>query len=166
MAGAITANGADMVRRISEVSGGQSWPMYAPLVVTDERTAESLMGNPQIQETFAQHGKVTCALVSIGAWVSGASQVYTSLPEAEALALTDAGVCSETCALLLDPAGHRLPGLDGRRMGIGEAALREIPTVIGVATGPEKIDAIRAVLRSGLVSGLVTDADVAAAVLA
>jgi DNA-binding transcriptional regulator LsrR (DeoR family) len=165
MAGAITANGADLVRRISEVSGGRSFPMYAPLVVPDARTAESLSGNQQIQDTFSRHAKVSCAIVSVGAWSDGASQVYESLTDEEARRLHDAGVCGETCALLLDRDGHRVPGLDERRMGISEATLRAIPTRIALATGPEKIAATRAVLCSGLVSSLVTDVDIAAAVL-
>ncbi|TGD89774.1 DNA-binding transcriptional regulator [Mycolicibacterium sp. CH28] len=165
MAGALTTNGADLARRLSEITGGTSWPLYAPLVVSDARTAESLAGNPQIQETCAQHAKVTCALVSIGAWGPDTSQVYTSLTPAENQQLQAAGVCGETCALLVDAEGNRVPGLDERRMGINEAALRAIPTVIAIATGPEKVAATKAVLRSGLVSSVVTDTEVAAAVL-
>jgi DNA-binding transcriptional regulator LsrR (DeoR family) len=165
MAGAITSNGADLVRRISEVSGGRSWPMYVPLVVPDARTAESLSGNTQLQETIARHSKVSCAIISVGAWSPGASQVYLSLTTEEIRTLDAAGVCAETCALLLDVDGNRVPGLDERRMGIAEATLRAIPTRIALATGPEKIAATRAVLRSGLVSSLVTDVEVAAAVL-
>jgi DNA-binding transcriptional regulator LsrR (DeoR family) len=91
--------------------------------------------------------------------------VYASLPEADARELQAAGVCAETCALLLDADGNRVPALDERRMGISESALRAIPTVIAITTGPEKIPATTAVLRSGLVSSLVTDTEVAAAVL-
>jgi DNA-binding transcriptional regulator LsrR (DeoR family) len=166
MAGELNANGADLVRRISEISGGKTWPMYAPLVVADARTAASLSGNHQIQETVARHAKVTCAIVSIGAWRPGASQVYQALTNDDAQELERAGVCGEACALLLDVEGVRMPGLDERRMAIDEATLRAIPTVIGVAAGPHKIDATRAVLRSGLVSSIVTDAEIAAAVLA
>ena len=75
------------------------------------------------------------------------------------------GVCAETCALLLDANRNRVHGLDERRMGISEGNLRAIPAVIAVTTGPEKIPATRAVPRSGLVSSLVTDTEVAAAVL-
>jgi DNA-binding transcriptional regulator LsrR (DeoR family) len=88
-----------------------------------------------------------------------------SLPDAEALQLQASGVCAETCALLVDADGNRVLGLDERRMGISETTLRAIPTVIAVTTGPEKIPATKAVLRSGLVSSLVTDTEVAAAVL-
>jgi DNA-binding transcriptional regulator LsrR (DeoR family) len=165
LAGAITANGVDLVRRISEISGGKSWPLYAPLVVPDAHTAASLAGNHQIQETIGQHTKVSCAIVSVGAWSPGVSQVYDSLAPDEALQMWDAGVRAETCALLLDSDGKRMPGLDERRMGVDEATLRAIPTVIAVASGPEKLAATRAVLRSGLVSSVVTDNEIAAAVL-
>lgn len=165
MAGALDANGADLVRRISAVTGGRSWPLYAPLVVADARTAASLARDQQIQESVAMHTRVTCAIVSVGAWGPGTSQVYDSLPQYEAAALTAAGVHAETCALLLDADGHRVPGLDQRRMGVDEATLRAIPTVVAICTGPEKTSATRAVLRSGLVSSIVTDSDIAAAVL-
>lgn len=166
MAGTLTSNGVDLVRRITEISGGRSWPMYAPLVVSDARTAESLTGTQQIQETLARHNKVTCAVVSVGAWSAGASQVYELLTPAETRELEQAGVCAETCALLLDSEGRRLAGLDERRMGVDEGILRAIPTVIAVSTGPAKIDATRAVLLSGLVKSMVTDAEIASAILA
>jgi len=166
MAGTLTSNGVDLVRRITEISGGHSWPMYAPLVVSDARTAESLTGTQQIQETLARHNKVTCAVVSVGAWSAGASQVYELLTPEETRELEQAGVCAETCALLLDSEGRRLAGLDERRMGVDEGILRAIPTVIAVSTGPAKIDATRAVLLSGLVKSMVTDAEIASAILA
>lgn len=165
MAGPITSNGTDLVRRVSEVSGGDSWPLYAPLVVTDARTARSLGDTPQIRETTARHASVSCAIVSVGAWTEGASQVYDSLTADETAALEAAGVCAETCALLLDAEGQRVPGLDERRMGIDEAVLRAIPTRIAIVAGKEKAAATKAVLNSGLVSSLVTDIDIATAVL-
>jgi DNA-binding transcriptional regulator LsrR (DeoR family) len=166
MAGALTSNGVDLVRRLTEISGGRSWPMYAPLVVSDARTAESLTGTQQIQETLTRHNKVTCAVVSVGAWHPGTSQVYELLTPAETQALSEAGVCAETCALLLDADGVRVPGLDERRMGVDEAILRSIPTVIALATGTQKIAATRSVLKSGLVKSMVTDVEIASAVLA
>ncbi|GAB3241751.1 sugar-binding transcriptional regulator [Mycolicibacterium hippocampi] len=165
LAGAITYNGADLTRRISEITGGRSWPLYAPLVVSDARTAESLASSQQMKETFAQHANVTCALVSVGAWGPDTSQVYAPLTPAEAAGFEAAGVCAETCALLLDADGNRIAGLDERRMGISEANLRAIPTVIALSTGVAKIAATKAVLRSGLISAIVTDTEVAAAML-
>lgn len=165
LAGGLTSNGADLTRRISEVTGGKSWPLYAPYVVGDARTAQSLASTPPIKDAFANQSRVTCALVSVGGWTAEASQVYTSISEEEASALYEAGVRAETCGLLLDENGTRVPGLDERRMGITEEGLRAIPTVVAICAGAEKITATRAVLRSGLVSALVTDTEIAAAVL-
>ena len=165
MAGAIISNGTDLVRRISEMSGGESWPLYAPLVVTDARTAHSLGDNIQIRDTIERQKTVSCAIVSVGAWTAGASQVYDSLTADEQRALRKAGVCGETCALLMDADGVRVAGLDERRMGIDEAVLRTIPTRIAIAAGKEKAAATRAVLLSGLVSSIVTDVDIATSVL-
>jgi len=166
LAGGLTSNGADLTRRISEVTGGRSWPLYAPYVVSDARTADSLASTPQIKDAFANHSRVTCALVSVGGWTAEASQVYTSLSEDEATSLYRAGVRAETCGLLLDANGQRVPGLDERRMGISDQGLRAIPTVVAICAGAVKIEATKAVLRSGLISALVTDTEVAAAVLA
>jgi DNA-binding transcriptional regulator LsrR (DeoR family) len=91
--------------------------------------------------------------------------VYESLTADEVRALGESGVCGETCALLMDSEGRRVPGLDERRMGIDETVLRGIPTRIAIAAGKEKAAATRAVLKSGLVSSIVTDVDIAAAVL-
>lgn len=164
LAGGLTSNGADLTRRISEVTGGRSWPLYAPYVVADARTAASLASTPQIKDAVTNQARITCALVSVGGWNSEASQVYTSVPEAEAAELYRAGVRAETCGLLLDADGGRVLGLDERRMGITEAGLRSIPTVIAICTGAAKIEATKAVLRSGLVSAIVTDTEIAAAV--
>jgi DNA-binding transcriptional regulator LsrR (DeoR family) len=43
--------------------------------------------------------------------------------------------------------------------------LRRIPTVIGVATGPEKVPGVLGALRGDLIDGLVTDAGLALALL-
>jgi DNA-binding transcriptional regulator LsrR (DeoR family) len=91
--------------------------------------------------------------------------VFESLTADETRAFGEAGVCAETCALLLDVDGQRVPGLDERRMGIDEPVLRGIPTRIAIAAGKEKAAATKAVLKSGLVSSLVTDVDIATAVL-
>ena len=103
--------------------------------------------------------------MSVGGWATEASQVYTSVSEDEAVALYRAGVCAETCGLLMDANGQRVAGLDERRMGITEAELRAIPTVVAICAGAAKIEATKAVLRSGLISALVTDNEIAAAVL-
>lgn len=165
MVGAVGATSAELVRRITEVGGGRAWSMYAPLVVSDPQTCAALRSSRGIQETFSHHRSVTKAVVSIGAWRPGLSQVHDLLAPAEAAQWADAGVVAESCALLLDRHGQRIHGLDDRRMGVSEDVLRDIDHVIAIAAGFDKKDAATAVLESGLVSSLVIDATTAGALV-
>ncbi|RYY05232.1 MAG: hypothetical protein EON55_27845, partial [Alphaproteobacteria bacterium] len=47
---------------------------------------------------------------------------------------------------------------DARVLGITPIDLRTVPRRIGVAGGPEKIDAIRASMQGGWINVLITDA--------
>ncbi len=165
MAGEIGSNSAELVRRITALGGGRAWSMYAPLVVSDAQTCAALRSSRGIQETLGHHRSVTKAVVSIGAWKPGLSQVYDLLAPGEAQQWADHGVVAESCALMLDRDGRRIHGLDDRRMGVSEESLRSIEHVIAIAAGDSKRDAVLAVLKSGLVSSLIIDANTAASLV-
>ncbi|OZE96494.1 sugar-binding transcriptional regulator [Rhodococcoides fascians] len=165
MAGAVSSTSAELVRRITELGSGHAWSMYAPLVVADSRTGDALRGSRGIQETLKHHASVTKAVVSIGAWKPGLSQVYDLLSPDEAQELTAKGVVAESCALLLDSDGNRVDGLDDRRIGVSEEDLRGIADVVAIVAGEKKLAAVRSVLKSGLVSSLIIDATTAAGLL-
>ena len=68
------------------------------------------------------------------------------------------GVAAEMSAHLFDAEGRRIGRDLGERCITVEAdRLRRIPEVVAIAGGQRKADAIGAVLRSGLVTSLVTD---------
>ncbi|AYJ50588.1 sugar-binding transcriptional regulator [Rhodococcus sp. P1Y] len=166
MAGSVGATSAELVRRITALGGGRAWSIYAPLIVSDSQTCAALRSSRGIQETFSHHASVTKAVVSIGAWSPGLSQVYDLLTPAEADEWSARGVVAESCGLLLDRDGRRIDGLDDRRMGVAEQTLRGIDTVIAIVAGQAKREAVLAVLQSGLVSSLVVDATTAAGLIA
>jgi DNA-binding transcriptional regulator LsrR (DeoR family) len=64
---------------------------------------------------------------------------------------------AEFGATLIADSGEIIHDLDDRCIAISEAGWRAIPTVIAVAGGPTKTRAVRALLTSGLIQGLVTD---------
>ena len=61
-----------------------------------------------------------------------------------------------------NPVGH----LDRRTVALSWSELAAIPTVIAVAAGEGKIDAIRGAARTGCIDVLVTDEHTAAALVA
>lgn len=152
----------ETVSRLARVSGGEAYPIFAPLVLPDRRTTETLRRQPGIAETFGQFRNLTKAVVSIGAWQENESTVYDSLSPAERDAISKRGAKAEVAARLFDADGNALStGLAHHVLAISHEELRQVPEVIALGYTRPKAEAIDAVLRSGMVSTLITDADAA-----
>jgi DNA-binding transcriptional regulator LsrR (DeoR family) len=148
----------EAVRTAAAVSGGEAHPLYAPMVLADPATADALRAQSQIAAAMGYFDKVTVAVVSIGSWEAGISTVHDSLTDAEREHYAGLGVAAEMSSHLFDAQGRRVGRDLGERCITIEAdRLRRIPEVLAIAGGMRKAAAIDAVLRSGLVTSLVTD---------
>ncbi|GLY70288.1 sugar-binding transcriptional regulator [Amycolatopsis taiwanensis] len=167
IAGPVQATGVEVIRRVSAVTHGHAWTIYAPIITSDAAAAEAIARQHEVRETRRQFARVTIALVAIGSWSPPDSQLYDNpaLSAKEREAVLKAGVKAEIGALLIDRSGTVLDLLPGRSVAIGEDELRRIPEVIGVAGGPKKTEAVASALASGLISSLVTDSTLAARLL-
>ncbi len=111
----------------------------------------------------------TPTTVGIGAVGTGSSaQILDGLglTDAERAAFLAEGPVGDSCCRFFDARGRPIGGVvDERVLAIELEQLRAIPTVVGVATGPDKAPGVLGALRGGLVDGLVTDAGLALALL-
>lgn len=170
LTGALTGpDGSDvleLVRRIARASGGAAHVFYAPFVAADAATARTLRKQPDVAHSAAMVSKVTVAAVGIGAWAPGRSTIYDMVePDARQRARRD-GTVSEISGVFIDE--HGLPvetTLSRRIIGITAAQLANIETVLAVAYGDGKAEAVRAALHSGLVDVLLTHASLAREIL-
>ncbi|MEV7730065.1 sugar-binding transcriptional regulator [Streptomyces sp. NPDC101733] len=161
-AGTAERGSVEAVRRAAQVSGGDAHPIYAPMLLPDPATAAALRGQTGIARAFEYFDKVTVAAVSIGSWEPGISTVHDMLSDEERAHYASLGVAAEMSAHLFDSEGRRVGRDLGERCITVEAdRLRRIPEVVAIAGGLRKASAIGAVLRSGLVTSLVTDTAVA-----
>jgi DNA-binding transcriptional regulator LsrR (DeoR family) len=152
----------ETVSRVAAAGGGDAYPIYGPLVLPDRRTTETLRRQPGIAETFGQFKNLTKAVVSIGAWAPGESTVYDSLSQAERDAIGRRGAVAEVAARLFDGDGNALStGLAHHVLAISTEDLKRVPEVIALGYTAPKAAAIDAVLRSGMVTTLITDASAA-----
>lgn len=157
-AGTAERGSVEAVRRAAQVSGGEAHPIYAPMLLPDPATAAALRSQTGIARAFEYFDKVTVACVSIGSWEPGISTVHDMLSDAERAHYASLGVAAEMSAHLFDSEGRRVGRDLGERCITVEAdRLRRIPEVVAIAGGQRKAAAIGAVLRSGLVTSLVTD---------
>ncbi len=157
-AGTADRGSVEAVRRAAEVAGGEAHPIYAPMLLPDRATAAALRSQTGISRAFEYFDKVTVAAVSIGSWEPGVSTVHDMLSDAERDHYSSLGVVAEMSAHLFDGDGRRIGRDLGERCITVEAdRLRRIPEVVAIAGGVRKAPAVGAVLRSGLVTSLVTD---------
>ncbi|GEB50816.1 MULTISPECIES: sugar-binding transcriptional regulator [Streptomyces] len=157
-AGTADRGSVEAVRRAAEVAGGEAHPIYAPMLLPDSATAAALRHQTGIARAFEYFDKVTVAAVSIGSWEPGISTVYDMLSAEERDHYSSLGAAAEMSAHLFDARGRRIGRDLGERCITVEAErLRRIPEVVAIAGGHRKAAAIGAVLRSGLVTSLVTD---------
>jgi DNA-binding transcriptional regulator LsrR (DeoR family) len=148
----------EAVRTAAAVSGGEAHPLYAPMVLADPATAAALRAQSQIAAAMSYFEKVTVAVVSIGSWAAGISTVHDTMTDAEREHYAGLGVAAEMSSHLFDAQGRRVGrDLGERCITIDADRLRRIPEVLAIAGGMRKAAAIDAVLRSGLVTSLVTD---------
>ncbi|MGP4019271.1 sugar-binding transcriptional regulator [Saccharopolyspora sp. 5N708] len=156
----------ETVGRVAAVGGGDAYPIYGPLVLPDRRTNDILRKQPGIAETFEQFQHLTKAVVSIGAWLPGESTVYDALGQAERESIGQRGATAEVAARLFDADGNALStGLAHHVLAIHHDQFRRVPEVIAIGYTKPKAKAIDAVLRSGLVTTLITDAEAADLIL-
>lgn len=157
----------ETVSRMAAAGGGQAYPIYAPLVLPDRRTTEILRRQPGIAETFGQFRNITKAVVSIGAWQPGESTVYDALSPAEREAIAKRGARAEVAARLFDGNGDAMStGLAHHVLAISTEELKRVPEVIALGYTAPKGEAVDAVLRSGMITTLITDAAAAEPALA
>ena len=156
----------ELVRDLAALSGGPSFCFYAPMIVPDAATARVMRTQPEIARALDMSGQVTKAVVGVGAWQPGRSTVADAVTEAEWREGRELGVCAEIGGVQLDAEGRPVStSLTERLISIDAERLRAVDDVIGLVYGAEKAEAVRAALRGGFVTSLVTHGAMARALL-
>jgi deoxyribonucleoside regulator len=132
--------------------------LQAPLLLDSPDIKEAMLRDGSIQDALQSASKSELALVGIGNLDNNAPLVrYGHLSADDQKRLLHAGAVGDVCARFFDIHGEPVADLDDRLIAIERAELARIPTVVAVACGPEKYEAIHGALRTGYVDVLVTD---------
>jgi DNA-binding transcriptional regulator LsrR (DeoR family) len=155
----------DLVRDVARTAGGPAYYFYAPMLVPDAETAKSLRMQPEVARAMAKFDGLTKAIVTVGAWMPGQSTVVDaiSLDEYEEAA----GAVCEIAGMQLGADGSQInTPLSERVIGIDADRLRQVPEIVVVAYGGEKVAAVIAAVRGHLMTTLITHGSLARALLA
>jgi DNA-binding transcriptional regulator LsrR (DeoR family) len=95
-------------------------------------------------------------------WARGQSTVADAISETEFAQHERLGTCAELCGIQLDSEGNVLTtALSERIVGIGPEQLRAVPEIVAIAYGTPKAGAVRAAVRGGFVTSLITHGSLA-----
>ncbi|WP_218974903.1 sugar-binding transcriptional regulator [Streptomyces sp. NP160] len=149
----------EIIRAFAEAVRGNPAFLYAP-ALPSAALREGLLDDPGIRRVVDTWGTAEAAVMGIGA----PPQQRVSLPHfvpAHSAALDRA--VGDICSRFFDRDGAPVdfPGSE-RLIATPLELLQRIPTTIAVASGPEKVSAIRAGARAGYFKRLVTDTSTAA----
>ncbi len=163
----VDASSIEIVRHVASLAKGPAYYFYAPMVVPDPATAAALLGQPEIARAVGRFPDVTKAVVAVGSWDPPFSTLYDAVPAQEREALIELGVRADVSGVLLDAEGQAVHAPLARRIiGVDAAQLRQVPEVLALAYGAEKVMAVHAAIRGGYVTSLVTHSALAEALLA
>lgn len=158
----------DICRMLAERLGGTVTSLHVPMILSSAHIAQVMREEPQIRTALALGGKADVALEGVGVVDERHPiPVFDSYVDDKALLrLIGKGAIATVCGHFIDAQGRPVnTELSERTISVDLERLRHIPLVIGVAWGPEKVEAIRACLLGGYLSALVTDQSTAEALL-
>ena len=132
--------------------------LQAPLLVDSPDIRQAMLSDGSIKEALKAAANTELALVGIGNLANTAPLIrYGHLSAEDQKRLLQAGTVGDVSGRFFNIWGEPVSVLDERLIAIKREELAHIPTVIGVASGQEKHDAIQGALRSGYIDVLVTD---------
>ena len=152
----------EITRLLAAATGGRALYLFAP-ALPGPSLHETLRRDPSIQRVLGLWSQAKVVLTGVGAAPVLRSQVPQYVPADAELFDAVGDVCGRFFDRFGDPVAFT--GSD-RLIAVELADLRQIPTVVGVAAGPDKVQPIVVGARAGYLNQLVTDPLTAEAILA
>ncbi len=160
------ANPYDVMHRLAEKTGARAYVISAPFFANTAEDREVLLAQRGVRDVVDMAERTAVKFVGIGTVELGAQLVSSGMIErAEIDEIAGQGGVAELLGHFFDADGRELEtALTARTVAISLAG-PGAAGIVAVAGGAEKVEAIRAVLTSGRLTGLVTDERTALALL-
>lgn len=160
------ANPHDVMHRIAEKTGMPAYVMPVPFFANTAEDREVLLAQRGVTTVFDMGCRAELKIVGIGTVDAQAQLVTSSMIElSEVEEIANLGGVGEMLGHFFDANGQRLETALTARTIAASVENADMSRIIGLAGGISKADAIRAVLKSGRLYGLITDERTARALI-
>jgi DNA-binding transcriptional regulator LsrR (DeoR family) len=161
-----TQSPLEVIRRIADRARVTTVSIFCPLFAGSATMAALLREDPAIHRAAALYPKLALAVLSVGSWDPPITQLAGFFGPEDHRELADLRAKAEMAGIFVRDDGSLVDAaVVERRISVSVPELLGTPRVLGVAGSVEKVGAIAAVARSGLVTALVTDDRAADALL-
>ena len=162
----LAANPHEVINRVADRTGAQAYVMPVPFMANSVGDREVLLAQQGIAEAFTMAGQCDLMVVGIGITGHGASLVTTNIIEpAEIDAIREKGGVGEVLGHFFDDRGRPVETEATQRILTLPLERLRNRRMVAIAGGLMKVPAIKAVLESGIVTGLVIDERTARAIV-
>ncbi len=154
---------SEIARTLAEKIGGIHYVIHAPVVVKDKKTKSALMEEEVIKEIFEKAKTSNFSFVGIGRLTDRSTMVQEGyIEKSDFLELKENNIIGDICTTFFDENGDVVQTeLNDRIIGIDIRDLKGKSTIVGIAGGEYKKEAILGALRGGFLDVLITDKEVA-----
>ncbi len=161
-------NPAEFAWQFAELFQGEGFLIPAPAVVDSPETKHALLERCGLSAIFEMADKLDMALLSCGGISSMTTSYRTGyLSEADRRSLIEAGAIGDVLYNFIDQNGELVDHeVNSRVISVNLARLRRTPERVLISGGKDKLNAIRASIRTISPTTLVTDEQTAMALLA
>ncbi|NJO37293.1 MAG: sugar-binding transcriptional regulator [Rhizobiales bacterium] len=164
----VQTHATQLTTRLANLIGAEPRLLTAHGVAQSREAKLVMLSDPYVRETIDLFGKITLAIVGIGAiepsrMLAGSGNVFS---EGELSELKEAGAVGDISLRFFDRQGRTVKTpLDDRVIGMDMEALSQVDRAIGLAGGKAKTEAVAGALKAGVLSVLITDKFTAARLL-
>ena len=150
----------ELCRSMSRSLGCRLTLLPVPGIVADRRTREALLSDVHVQRAVEAFDELDIAFVGIGAPTRDSVTMRDGsiISRAELDGLLRKGAVGDIALRYYDVNGECIESdINSRIIGMTLEQIKQVPKVVGVSGGPDKVAAIRAALRGRLINVLITD---------
>ncbi|MDQ0298895.1 DNA-binding transcriptional regulator LsrR (DeoR family) [Salibacterium salarium] len=141
--------------------------LHAPAMVETDDLKQKLMDSKDISEVLEQGRNVEVAVVGVGVPTSQSTMAEMGYIEKEDVAsLNKESAVGDINSQFYDEHGQDIMHpLNQRTIGLTLADLKQIPEVIAITDGTEKVNSLHAALKGGYINVLIVDDNMAQALI-
>lgn len=151
---------------LSEMVTARSFPLPLSVILPSVEERLAMTRQPGIRHVIDMSARAEVAFVGVGEMDERAPLMLDGfLTRADLDAVIAAGAVGEITGWAYDGDGQLIPGLSNDRVASAPIPPRDSTLVIASAWGAKKVPALRGALQGRLISGLISDAATAQALL-